>query len=139
MKRVHGILLVAFALTICGVAVGVTAQEGPDPQAAALGNGVFRSYCASCHGKSAHGDGDVAEFLRVKPADLTLIAERNDGVFDIEMVKKIIAGRENVRGHGRGEMPVWGDAFEVAGGGATPEEVETRIDALANYLWTLQK
>jgi hypothetical protein len=57
-------------------------------------------------------------------------------------VREAIDGRKEVRGHGRREMPVWGDAFQpTEGDPLDPERVQTaekRIDELVAYLRTLQ-
>ncbi len=126
-------------LLVLPLAASSASQSEPDEQQALMGSGVFRSYCASCHGTSAQGDGDIAQHLRVAPADLTRIAERRDGDFPYDDVVKIIDGRKGVKGHGRGEMPVWGDAFAVTSGGRTEEQVQKKIRELAHYLWSIQK
>ena len=65
---------------------------------------LFRTYCASCHGSTARGDGPLATQLRQNPPDLTKYAERNAGAFPSERVARIIDGRD-VRSHGDREMP----------------------------------
>src|SRR2546430_1308318 len=58
------------------------------------GNDLYRAYCASCHGISAHGDGPAAPALKAKVPDLTLIAKRNHGVFPSSRVTRTISGAE---------------------------------------------
>ncbi|HVS15574.1 MAG TPA: c-type cytochrome [Thermoanaerobaculia bacterium] len=130
-----------WVIALAAVAVALAAQQPAeiDRSAAAVGSSLFRSYCASCHGDGAVGDGAVAEYLKIKPADLTHIAARNGGSFPFAQVVKIIDGREQVKGHGHGEMPVWGDAFRIASGGATEEQAQRKIGQLAHYLWSIQK
>src|SRR5678816_3800143 len=70
------------------------------------GGSLFRTYCASCHGKEGKGDGPLAENLRFRPPDLTLLAKGNKGEFDAAKVHRIIDGREPVKGHGGPDMPV---------------------------------
>jgi hypothetical protein len=53
------------------------------------------------------------------------------------MVARIIDGRKPMAGHGGGDMPVWGDAFERATEGS--EAVPAKIAALVEYLESLQK
>ncbi len=113
--------------------------SGPSSAKAAQGAGLFQAYCAGCHGRGGTGDGDIAEMLKVKPANLTVIAEGNNGSFDLEKVVRIIDGRRKVKGHGQGQMPIWGDALQIASGGATEEEAMAKIESLAHFLWTLQK
>ena len=98
---------------------------------------LFDDYCKSCHGVRATGDGPLAPLLRKRPADLTLLAQRNGGVFSAEMVSRIIDGRKPLAGHGGGDMPVWGEAFANTsdGAAATP----AKIAALVSYLQSVQR
>jgi mono/diheme cytochrome c family protein len=102
------------------------------------GDQLFKTYCASCHGKSAKGDGPLADSLRFRPADLTLIAKRNGGKFDPDKVYRIVDGREPVKGHGGTDMPVWGDAFKRSVEGYSEKAVKERIQALVDYLKSIQ-
>ena len=102
------------------------------------GSALFRSYCASCHGAEAKGDGPLAGNLRVAPSDLTRLANRNHGKFDAEKVRRAIDGRGPKEIHGGSDMPVWGDAFKRAGEGFSEAKVKERIDALVEHLSTLQ-
>jgi mono/diheme cytochrome c family protein len=106
--------------------------------APASGEALFRSYCASCHGVSAKGDGVMAPHLRFRPADLTLIAKKHAGRFDADEVYRIVDGRTLVAGHGGTDMPVWGDAFKYQPERYREKEVKTRIRALVAYLKSIQ-
>jgi mono/diheme cytochrome c family protein len=134
------LLLLAAVLSLLVVAPA-SAGEGEtlDEMKAAQGSGVFRLYCGACHGKSGVGDGEIAEMLTVRPANLTEIAKRNKGKFDFEKVRQTVDGRSRVKAHGNSQMPVWGDAFEVADGGNSPEAVAERIDRLTHFIWSIQK
>ena len=103
--------------------------------AAPSGSATFALYCATCHGTSARGNGPMASSLTRPPADLTLIAKRNGGTFPMEMVAKVIDGRAPVKGHGGGEMPVWGDAF---GKSADATPVADKIARIVSYLQSIQ-
>jgi hypothetical protein len=74
----------------------------------------------------------------VAPTDLTQLARRRGGAFPALAVTRSIDGRDTVRGHGTGDMPVWGDAFERSVD-AGPDAVRARIEALVGYLATLQE
>lgn len=102
------------------------------------GEALFKSYCASCHGVSAKGDGVMAPYLRFRPADLTLIAKRHAGRFDADEVYRIVDGRTPVAGHGGTDMPVWGDAFKYDAERYGEKAVKARIRALVAYLKTIQ-
>lgn len=150
MRRVTGmtaimvVALLALALSALPGAAQDTGQAGVDEAKAAYGRTVYRVYCASCHGQEAKGDGRLAEYLTIKPTDLTTIAARSDGEFPNERMERIIDGRESVAGHA-GEMPVWGDAFQKADAleNEPPEvrerEVARKIDSLINYLKSIQE
>ena len=127
----------AFGLA-AGTAV-LAAATPPDRVTVESGSGLFRSYCASCHGTEAKGDGPLAANLRVAPADLTGLARRNHGKFDAEKVRRAIDGRGPREIHGGSDMPVWGDAFKRAGEGYSEAKVKERIDALVDHLASLQR
>jgi len=103
------------------------------------GSTLYRSYCASCHGTSAKGDGPLAANLRTAPSDLTRLAKRNHGKFDAEKVRRAIDGRDAREIHGGTDMPVWGDAFKRAGEGYDEAQVKERINALVDHIATLQE
>lgn len=119
-------------------------QAGAQPHAAAqaadaaLGQYLFRTYCASCHGMTARGDGPLADEMRRRPSNLTEIAKRHDGVYPSELVYNIIDGRVRVAGHGGPDMPVWGDAFMRTSDASDEASVRRRIQALVDYLATVQ-
>lgn len=123
-----------------GVAAALGAQTSkpaPAPESTAVGHQLFKTYCASCHGENGHGNGPAAESLRHLPPDLSRYAAKNGGVFPDERLGRIIDGRD-VPSHGSREMPVWGDAFRVIEGGATPEAIKARIAAILKYLEMIQ-
>jgi mono/diheme cytochrome c family protein len=120
---------------IVAATVGVAAQSPSQPGFS--GSALFNSYCVTCHGPNATGDGPMAAMLRKPPANLTLLARRNGGVFSAEMVARIIDGSKPLAGHGGGDMPAWGDAFSRSADG--PDTSPNKITALVKYLETLQK
>lgn len=100
------------------------------------GKDLFKSYCASCHGLDAKGHGPMAASLKVPPSNLRRIAIRNNDVFPMMRVEKIIAGEELPAGHGSSEMPVWGPIFSRV---TTDVDLgRVRIDNLARYLRDIQ-
>jgi mono/diheme cytochrome c family protein len=128
--------IVAGGLSL-GFALLAAPAEAQSP-AGATGDYLFRTYCAVCHGSSARGDGPLADSMRHRPADLTAIAKRNNGVFPREEVFRMIDGRQPVKGHGGPDMPVWGDVFARSVDAGDPAIVEARIRALVTYLEGLQ-
>ena len=77
----------------------------------ASGEEMFNSYCASCHGKDAKGDGPAASALNTPPADLTALAKKYDGKYPEMKVTSVLRGEAKVVAHGTQEMPVWGPVF----------------------------
>jgi len=134
----------ALAAILLVTAAVPTAVAAPAEQTAAAnlagksGHAVFKTYCGSCHGESAKGDGPLADALRYRPSDLTLIAKHNRGKFDSDKVYRIVDGRDLVQGHGGTDMPVWGDAFKVSDEGYSEKSVKARIQAMIDYLKSIQ-
>jgi mono/diheme cytochrome c family protein len=136
MKHVFPLVMAACG----GLALAAPVQQTAEaPLGYETGDALFKTYCASCHGKAAKGDGPISQHLRTAPPDLTLLARRAGGKFDAEKVYRIIDGRKPVSGHGGGDMPVWGDAFRRTGQGrGTDDAVRERIQALVDHLRAIQ-
>ncbi len=136
------IYLVTLALALVSVAIAQEAKtevkHGTAPATSpASGKEMFLSYCASCHGKDAKGDGPAAASLKTPPADLTTLAKRNGGKYPSDKVTSILRGQTNLAPHGDQEMPVWGPVFWKLSGGHE-EVVQQRIANLNRYLESLQ-
>jgi hypothetical protein len=101
MTRRGGILLAAVLLEVPAAA-----------QDAEFGGLLFESFCSSCHGENAKGDGQLAAFLAIRAPDLTLLAAGNDGVFPVSRVVRQIDGRDPTLAHG-GVMPFFGEYFDL--------------------------
>ncbi|MEM7356479.1 MAG: c-type cytochrome [Acidobacteriota bacterium] len=132
----HAILTLAALLlaALCATAVAESTETS-----VIMGKESFRSYCASCHGTEARGDGSVAEHLRVKPADLTRISQRNHGEFPADQVFQTIDGRKPARGHGNRDMPIWGDAFRLTRDNPDEAAVKAKINDLVHFLESIQE
>lgn len=134
-----------FALFLFAVVVLVAAQDEKKqvkrvpvkPTSAASGQEMFTSYCASCHGKDAKGDGPAASALKSAPADLTALAKKNGGKYPSDKVTAILRGQADVTAHGTREMPVWGPVFWHMSGGHESETMQ-RIANLNHYIESLQ-
>jgi mono/diheme cytochrome c family protein len=135
---------VAFALLSVGLLWGtpapVGAQTSPEQEVTNAGKPIFEQYCATCHGRDGKGGGAASNLLTVKPADLTMISKKNNGEFPFWRVYGIIDGREDVKGHGSSEMPIWGAEFraQAASDVMAQSEVRGRILALVYYLQSIQ-
>lgn len=124
----------------CVAVVGLMTTQGAVADEA--GEVDFLTYCASCHGMEAVGDGPMAKMLAVEVPNLTEIAKRNDGDFPFLKVAHIIDGRTGVRGHGSG-MPVWGDYFKgvstMKSDYTAVHQARGRVLSLVYYLETIQQ
>lgn len=120
------------AALLAGLAVSANAQ----PTSSLTGDSTYRLYCASCHGARGTGDGPLASSLRRPPTNLTLLASSHGGTFPSDLIAQVIDGRKPVKGHGGGEMPVWGDAFSRSDE-RTP--IPERISRIVRFLESIQQ
>jgi len=120
-------------LMIACVTAAFSAQASG--QNADVGKTEYQSSCAACHGIDGKGDGPVGKELKTPPADLTILAKNNSGVFPYEMVYETIDGRHTIGSHGTREMPVWGYRF----GPPQAFRYKNRILAVINYLKQIQQ
>ncbi|GMR24686.1 MAG: hypothetical protein BMS9Abin37_3269 [Acidobacteriota bacterium] len=137
-KSMLRIALVLSAFVPVGIA-GAGQSNQPDEidrTAATRGELTYRTYCKSCHGREARGDGALAKDLKVQPANLAELATRTGGEFPFEMVMQTIEHGRSVRGHGSEDMPAWGDAFEMTS--ESEAEAKAKMADLAHYLWSIQ-
>ena len=116
MRMRYLMCMVAMLVAGLGIARAQESQTTVKREAApmtspASGKEMFMSYCASCHGKDAKGDGPAANALKQLPADLTKLAKRNGGKYPSDKVTTILRGQAKLMAHGDQEMPVWGPVF----------------------------
>jgi mono/diheme cytochrome c family protein len=136
-----GLSLLLLAVAACATARKEPSIADPDPMLVKVGAELFVTYCASCHGADALGDGPAAPALRTPPPGLTRIAERSGGVFPESSIAMKIDGRFDLPAHGSREMPVWGArlADEIPGFATGDEVARGRIASLMEYLRSLQQ
>ncbi len=128
-------------ILVTGTASAGSAQEQD------VGQVNFRMSCASCHGADGKGNGPVSGQLKAPPPDLTVLAEKNNGVFPVNRVYEIIDGRQEVMAHGTRDMPIWGFQYSleqrVQGHPATAIDpdaiVRMRILSIIDYLNRIQQ
>ncbi|HTS48918.1 MAG TPA: cytochrome c, partial [Bryobacteraceae bacterium] len=82
-----------------------------NPAISPSGREVYMNRCSACHGEDGKGNGPAVGALKVAPADLTLLAQRNAGAFPTERVKNIVGQWVEISAHGSREMPIWGEVF----------------------------
>ena len=90
---------------IIGFNASAWAQDGD------AGKAEFLSSCAACHGADGKGGGPLSGELKSKPADLTVLAKKNNGVFPLDSVFETIYGVKVIIAHGTRDMPIWGYRF----------------------------
>ena len=124
----------AAALVVAGTVLATVQPIAAQPYS---GHGDYQVYCSSCHGAEARGDGVIANTLRKRPADLTQLGKRNNGVFPADRVFNLIDGRKGAA-HSDSDMPPWGEVFAKTSESAGAEQTAARIETLVKYLATLQ-
>jgi len=124
-------------------ALAATPQTPPPSYAAppkliysVKGPELFRTYCATCHGLDAKGDGPMAPALKTSVPDLTMLTRNNKGQFPTILVRKVIAGDQLPVAHGSREMPVWGPIFHQVEDDQDFGAV--RLENLVKYLQSIQ-
>lgn len=101
MKAVRWTLLVVvLAVVGCAAYSPIKMSMTPNPivkneHTLLEGERLFGSYCAACHGDYGLGDGPAGEGLAVKPANLTELKWKSDGLLAM-----------NIQ-NGAGVMPAW--------------------------------
>ena len=108
------------------------------------GSHTFFRFCSICHGSDGKGNGAYTNKLKVPPPDLTVLAKNNRGQFPWLQLYGVIDGTDPVAGHGSGEMPIWGNQFDLNNWSGkcaefAPVIVRGRIFELLVYLQSIQK
>ena len=136
-----GRLMLLVAILIVSL-VSITLAQAQETEVIAGGELEYQNHCAVCHGVDGKGHGIMARFLTVSPSDLTQIAKKNADRFSFWQVYRVIDGREEIRGHGTREMPIWGARFQAEARGSDPgsrSQVSGRILSLVFYLQHIQE
>ena len=100
---VYGVLFLNALVLVPSISI---AEEGS--QDVDTGRIEFLSKCAECHGADGKGAGPMSNKLKVKPANLTILAKRNNGVYSPRLIYQKIDGRSTTGVHRGSEMPIWG-------------------------------
>jgi len=110
VRRVSSGVLIVSLVVVLGMMRGTSGAQQED--VAAAGKLSYRHYCAVCHGLDGKGTGEMAKVLKVKPANLTQLSAKNDGIFPFWDVYRAIDGRKEIWGHGSRDMPIWGTVLK---------------------------
>jgi mono/diheme cytochrome c family protein len=137
--------LIATAVFVAALMGGSAAAQ---TAAVDIGKHEYLDNCAVCHGVTGKGDGPMVKFGYQKAPNLTTLSKRNKGVFPFAHVYRVIDGRQEVKGHGTREMPIWGKEYSkeawtqmhlFGAAFAAQSIVEGRIVALIGYIHSLQE
>jgi mono/diheme cytochrome c family protein len=140
MCRIDTILLCASLLTAFGATGAQTKNDRKSalkPPDAAAGRETFLRYCASCHGKTANGDGPAAFVLRTVPPDLTTLSRRHEGKFPAGYVSVVLSFGKSFASHGSEDMPIWGSRFKKLDPLHDPTG-QQHIDDVVAYIRSIQ-
>lgn len=140
MSQIIGIILSASLVTVLGVSGPQSKNDrkpAPKAPSAAAGQETFLKYCASCHGKTAKGDGPVAFALRTPPPDLTTLSKRHEDKFPAGYVSTVLIFGESFASHGSEDMPIWGSRFKTIDTARDPTG-QQHIDDVVAYIRSLQ-
>jgi mono/diheme cytochrome c family protein len=127
-------------LIIASFTIGITTAAWA--QDSDLGISLYRLACGVCHGIDGKGNGPLSEQLKVPPANLTVLAKKNNEVFPVSSVYETIDGRKIIAAHGTREMPIWGayNRDELLDPFYDPEAmVRIRILTIIDYLNRIQE
>jgi len=129
------------AIALFGLAACVL--PGAEREEQSSGPADYAAFCASCHGAGGTGDGELAEGLATRPADLTQLAAKNGGTFPTTRVMAQIWGYTGGKDGDR-VMPKFSALLDGAlvpydGGDGIMTPTPVRLVELAEYLKVLQK
>ena len=130
----------AAALMLSTLVAGCADRDGDDASQSAeplSSKELFVTYCAACHGTDGSGNGPLAAELKVKPTNLRLIKQSNNGEFPLRKVRNSIDGRAMPRAHGLPDMPVWGRQWIREG--LQDAEIKARAISITSYISSIQE
>jgi len=140
MCQIKMILLGASLFTALGVTEPQSKNERKSATklpSAAAGQETFLKYCASCHGKTAKGDGPAAFVFRTPPPDLTTLSRRHEDKFPAGYVGVVLTFGKSFASHGSEDMPIWGSRFKTLDSVHDPTG-QQHIDDVVAYIRSLQ-
>lgn len=132
-------------MVLCGCVLSELFAQSSTPQGrqsteaggSETGQQLYVAYCASCHGTDGKGHGEVSSWLKVPTADLTTLAERNNGRFPYQQVFSVVAGDTSTATHGSKDMPVWGPIFLIQSS-RSASDARARINSVVQYIRSMQ-
>jgi mono/diheme cytochrome c family protein len=129
------------ALSLCALSVLAGCALWSFMPSPAEGQRLYAQNCVQCHGASGLGDGDLAQGMAPRPANLTQIAAQNGGAFPRTRVLSAIDGyAKGTRGGAMPEFGAWlgGPTVPVALEDGSQTPVPRPLAALLGYLESIQ-
>ena len=128
-------MIALLGLAAC-VLPGAKVDDGP------TGADDFGAFCASCHGVTGVGNGELAGGLAKAPANLTTLSARNGGAYPSTRVMAQIWGYTGAKSDR--VMPEFaalldGELVPFDGGDGIATPTPIRLVQLAEYVESLQK
>ncbi len=132
------IFATVLGLGMSGAIPAVAQQDGAG--ASDLGEQLYMTYCATCHGEAGDGEGPLGGLLTVNVPSVTQLSANNHGEFPMLQVIHILDGRTGMRAH-EGPMPMFGELFfsEDYGPYGAEAIIRGQTLALAQYLESIQE
>ena|ERR1700758_2134972 len=146
LKYAHflGMAGLSLALSILGQGTGLTQTKEKSLQKVAVpptdpssGAGMYKGYCAACHGADGKGGGPAVEFLKEPPPDLTTMSKRYNEKSIALRVDSVLRLGTKSKAHGTPDMPIWGTLFSSLD--RNQQAVAMRISNLSQYIQSLQQ
>ncbi|WP_366141514.1 cytochrome c [uncultured Sulfitobacter sp.] len=109
--------------------------------AVARGQTIYAKECSQCHGTRGDGVGATEQSLGIAPPNITELAQRNDGVFPREFVRRFVLGQleKNDPNAAMPEFSTVGLGHVYPDGGVGAEVLEADFEDLLDYLETIQR
>ena len=140
---------VRFVILAVSIGVGVVASAQTPTKTSpkanlATGGELFHQNCSVCHGVDGKGPGPGSTYdsesiepaKRVKPANLTILSERNSGKFPADRVRDAVYFKGSIPAHGTPDMPAWGNVFYLLK--SNPKRLEEHVRDLTAYIESIQ-
>ena len=116
-----------------------TLEDTPELSTDVDGKAMFVDNCGGCHGASgtvADADPEMLELLDARPPDLTKLTMENGGTFPTSFVTETVDGRQRLKAHGTGDMPIWGEIWSQKEGVMLSGK---KVAALVAYIESIQQ
>lgn len=112
---------------LAGVVISGSANAAAVDQQSvvAKGQGIYETRCMHCHGEGADGQGELKEFLKIVPADLSRLCEGTSPDCVTDRVLKAVLGKHKA---GDNNMPLLVNYLSV-----------DQVYLLTEYIKTRQK